>query len=204
MSGIITTVRGAGQPTGTKGANMRVITGTAKGRKLTAPVGLQTRPTSDMAKEAVFSIIQFEVEGAQVLDLFAGSGQLGIEALSRGAAAAVFVDKAREAQGAIRQNLDKTGLAQRARVVTGDVLSFLKTETGAYDIALLDPPYHMGLAAEALPLVAARMRPGAVILCETMRDEPMPDAAGDFSNRREYRYGKTKITTYRRRGEESR
>ncbi|MEG1849742.1 MAG: RsmD family RNA methyltransferase, partial [Oscillospiraceae bacterium] len=95
---------------------MRVITGTAKGRKLLAPEGLDTRPTSDMAKEAIFSILQFELEGALVLDLFAGSGQLGIEALSRGARGAIFIDSSREAQATILSNLDKTGLRAAARV----------------------------------------------------------------------------------------
>jgi 16S rRNA (guanine966-N2)-methyltransferase len=182
---------------------MRVITGSAKGRRLMTPEGAQVRPTSDVAKEAIFSIIQFEVEGAQVLDLFAGSGQLGIEALSRGAAGAVFVDRSREAQSAIRHNLDKTGLAQRARLVAGDALSFLKVGAGPFDIAFVDPPYHLGLLGEVLPLVAGCMRPGGVILCESMRDERLPEAAGELSFRREYRYGRTKITTYRRPKEES-
>lgn len=103
---------------------MRVITGSARGRKLEAPQGLETRPTSDMVKEAMFSIIQFEVEEAMVLDLFAGSGQLGIEALSRGAKFAVFVDASREAQEVIRANLQSTGLAQKSRVAAMDALGF--------------------------------------------------------------------------------
>lgn len=177
---------------------MRVITGTARGRKLEAPQGLETRPTSDMTKEAMFSIIQFEVEGAAVLDLFAGSGQLGIEALSRGARSAVFIDASREAHAVILDNLTKTELKERARVSMTDAASFLKTSRDEFDIAFLDPPYNKGLLDELLPLVAERIHPAGIILCETERGETAPEAAGPFTRRREYRYGRAKVTTYRR------
>jgi len=177
---------------------MRVITGTARGRKLAAPEGLDTRPTSDMAKEAMFSIVQFEVQGAEVLDLFAGSGQLGIEALSRGARRATFVDSSREAHAVIQQNLRKTELSQGARVLQSDASAFLNTSRDRFDLAFLDPPYGQGIPEAVLPLVAARMRPGGVILCETGRDETLPDFAGDFTRKREYFYGRAKVTTYRR------
>lgn len=176
---------------------MRVITGTARGRKLTAPQGLDTRPTSDMAKEALFSIIQFEVEGSAVLDLFAGSGQLGIEALSRGARSATFVDASRVANQVIQQNLEHTGLKGCARVVMMDAATFLKTLREPFDITLLDPPYNKGLIDAVLPLLAPCMNPGGVIVCETERNEVLPEAAGTFSVRKEYRYGKAKLTTYR-------
>ncbi len=176
---------------------MRVITGTARGRKLAAPQGLDTRPTSDMAKEALFSIIQFEVEGALVLDLFAGSGQLGIEALSRGARAAVFVDASREANQVITQNLEHTRLKDRARIAMMDAVAFFKTVREPFDIALLDPPYGKGLIGTVLPLLAPCMAPGGIIICETERDEMLPEAAGTFAVRKEYRYGKAKLTTYR-------
>lgn len=176
---------------------MRVITGTARGRKLMAPQGLDTRPTSDMAKEALFSIIQFEVEGSAVLDLFAGSGQLGIEALSRGARSAVFVDASREANQVIIQNLEHTRLKDHARIVMMDAAAFLKTVREPFDIAFLDPPYNKGLLDAILPLLAPCMNPGGVIICETERDEALPEAAGVFAARKEYRYGKAKLTTYR-------
>ena len=156
---------------------MRVITGTARGRRLVTPAGLATRPTSEMAKEAIFSIIQFEVEGSMVLDLFAGSGQLGIEALSRGARGAVFVDSARAPVAA---------------------MAFLRSYREIFDIALLDPPYQKGLIEEALPLLAQKVSPGGIIICETERGETLPAAAGDFTRKKEYRYGKAKVTTYRR------
>lgn len=177
---------------------MRVITGTAKGRKLTPPPGLETRPTTEVAKEAVFSIIQFQVEGANVLDLFAGSGQMGIEALSRGARYCVFVDNARSCQNAIRNNLDHTGLGTNARLVGTDAVSFLQGGSGPFDIAFLDPPYDKGLAERTLPLVAALMDADGIILCETDRKELLPETAGDFVRHKEYRYGKTKVTAYRR------
>ncbi len=176
---------------------MRVITGKARGRKLIAPEGLQTRPTSDMTKEAMFSIVQFEVEGAQVLDLFAGSGQLGIEALSRGAGSAVFVDSSRAAQAVILQNLKKTALAENARVIQTEALSYLASCREQFDLAFLDPPYGQGILEQVLPAVAAKMRPGGVILCETERHEALPDSAGAFTRKKEYFYGKAKVTTYR-------
>ena len=101
---------------------MRVITGSARGRRLLELAGTETRPTTDRVKEGVFNIIQFDIEGRRVLDLFAGTGQLGIEALSRGAASAVFVEQRRDAAALVRENLKLTGLAGRARVVNGEAL----------------------------------------------------------------------------------
>lgn len=176
---------------------MRVITGTARGRKLSTPPGLDTRPTTEVAKEAVFSIVQFEVEGANVLDLFAGSGQMGIEALSRGARHCVFVDSDKTCQNIQRENLATTGLTDRARLVGTDAVSFLKSSSGPFDIAFLDPPYGKGLAEKVLPLVAGCMGPGGAILCETDRAETLPETAGSFVRKKEYRYGKTKVTLYR-------
>ena len=177
---------------------MRVITGSARGRKLEAPQGLTTRPTSDMVKESMFSIIQFEVEEAMVLDLFAGSGQLGIEALSRGARFAVFVDQSREAQDVIRANLQSTGLAQKSRVAAMDAKDFLRSTNERFTIALLDPPYNQGILDEVLPLVAPKMADSGVIICETEKNEVLPAKAGDFSIYKEYRYGKKKLTVYRK------
>ena len=119
---------------------MRVITGTARGRKLNTLEGRDVRPTTDQVKEAMFSIIQFEVEGAAVLDLFAGSGQLGIEALSRGARLAVFVEQSRKAQEMVRQNLLTTKLAEHSRVTAMDAIAYLQGCRDTFDIALLYPP----------------------------------------------------------------
>lgn len=181
---------------------MRVITGIAKHRRLSAPEGLDTRPTSDMVKEAIFSILQFEIEGAQVLDLFAGSGQLGIEALSRGARSCVFVDNSRQCQAVVRENLKHTGLAENARLVGTDVDSFLHTASGPYDIAFVDPPYRSDIPARILPLLAQKMSPGGIILCETDRADQLPEQVAGFTLHKEYRYGKTKVTVYRSSGTE--
>ena len=129
---------------------MRVITGTARGRRLLTLEGEDVRPTTDRVKEAVFSIIQFETEGRAFLDLFAGSGQMGIEALSRGAKEAVFVDSAKKSVGIIRENLASTNLAQNAKVCQLDWQSFLSMNTAKFDTAFLDPPYGKGLEITAL------------------------------------------------------
>ncbi len=181
---------------------MRVITGTARGRKLAALEGLDVRPTTDMVKEAMFSILQFEIEGANVLDLFAGSGQLGIEALSRGARGCVFVDSSRESQNITRQNLQHTGLAKASRVAAMDFAAFLRSTNEVFDIALLDPPYDKGLVQEALPLLVGKMSPGGAILCETRVKEPLPEQVGEFRVKKSYRYGKILLTLYRRPAEE--
>ncbi len=177
---------------------MRVITGTARGRNLLTLPGEDVRPTTDRVKEAMFSIIQFEVEGSQVLDLFAGSGQLGIEALSRGAAYATFVDSSNESVDCVKSNLQKTNLKTNSCVVKTDAFSFLKTSTGSFDIAFIDPPYSKGLVQMALPLVALRMNDNGVIICEHPYGEEMPESAGDFSLYREYKYGKVALSVYRK------
>ena len=120
---------------------MRVITGKARGVQLKTPEGMTTRPTTDRVKEALFSIIQFEIPGAKVLDLFGGTGQLGIEALSRGAKSAVFVDAGEPACRLIRENLKRTKLEADARVVRSDYLTYLKNCRETFQIILLDPPY---------------------------------------------------------------
>ena len=123
---------------------MRVITGSARGRKLKTLEGLDVRPTTDMVKEAVFTIIQFRVPYASMLDLFAGCGQMGIEALSRGASRVVFVDSSRQSQAVIKENLTATGLMKQSRVIADDVVSFLSHASDKYDIIFLDPPYDEG------------------------------------------------------------
>ncbi len=180
---------------------MRVITGSAKGRKLKTLSGEDVRPTTDRVKEALFSIIQFEVEGRRVLDLFAGSGQLGIEALSRGAASAVFVDAARASIEVVRENLNTTKLSQSAQIIQMDSLAFLAGYCGPFDIALLDPPYGVGLLHKALPMTARRMAPGGVIICESTVKEDLPEQVEDFRLVRRYPYGKISLTVYRREGE---
>ena len=151
---------------------MRVITGSARGRKLITLEGEDVRPTTDIVKEALFSIIQFEIEGRRVLDLFGGSGQLAIEALSRGADSAVIVDMSRKSIEIINQNLEHTGFSKKAVVVCADALSFLSRRTEKYDIAFLDPPYSVGILEKALEKTAPIMNEGGVIICEApFKDE---------------------------------
>lgn len=176
---------------------MRVITGSARGMKLRTLSGLDVRPTTDQVKESVFSIIQFEIEGARVLDLFAGSGQLGIEALSRGASRAVFVDSSKEAVKVVKENLQHTKLEDGATVRNEDSLLFLGQTKDVFDIAFLDPPYGKGLIEEALKILPDRMSENGIIICETSKEETLPDTAGRFEKRKEYKYGKIKLTVFR-------
>ena len=178
---------------------MRVITGSARGRKLVTLDGRDVRPTTDMVKEAMFSILHFELEQAMVLDLFAGSGQLGIEALSRGARCCIFVDQSVQSQQVIKQNLATTQLASKARVAAMDAKAFIRSTGETFDIALLDPPYDSGILPEVLPLVAEKMNDGGAILCETRLHEELPEEVGQFYLKKKYRYGKIALTLYRKR-----
>lgn len=179
---------------------MRVITGSARGRRLETLAGTDVvRPTSDMVKEAIFSIIQFEVPGKRVLDLFAGTGQLGIEALSRGAARAVLVEKDKQAFSLIKSNVAHCHLEENAVMLQTDALAYL-THAEPFDIGLFDPPYQKGLLDKVLPLAAQHVSEDGLLLCETQRDEALPERAGDFAISKEYRYGKTKLTVYRKAG----
>ena len=178
---------------------MRVIAGEARGRRLEALPGTDvTRPTLSQVKEAMFSIVQFDLPGARVLDLYAGSGQLGIEALSRGAKHAVFVDAASKAVEAVRANLKHCKLSDQAKIAQMDAASFLKSTTTRFDIVFLDPPYQQKIIDAVLPMVVGQMAPQGIILCETERNEQLPESAGDYEIAKTYFYGKAKITAYRR------
>ena len=179
---------------------MRVITGSARGRRLRELEGTETRPTTDRVKESMFNILQFDVEGSRVLDLFAGTGQLGIEALSRGAAAAVFVEQRRDAAALIRENLKLTGLTDRARVVNGEALSYLASAGERFDLVFLDPPYAAGLWKPALEAVSRFdiLSNHGIIICESPAERTMPELAPPYRVHRTYRYGRIKVTTYHR------
>ena len=159
------------------------------------------RPTADMVKEAMFSIVQFDVEDAVVLDLFAGSGQLGIEALSRGAKKCYFVDSSREAIAVINENLAHTKLADSAEVVNMPNSAFLRTVREKIDIALLDPPYGKKLIQRSLPALTDVMSADGIIVCEHEADCRLPGEEGDFAVSKTYRYGKIALTVYRRKQE---
>lgn len=182
---------------------MRVITGSAKGRRLITVEGADiVRPTTDRVKEAIFSAIQFEIEGAVVLDLFAGSGQLGIEALSRGAAECHFVDNAAPSIKAVRQNIDHCGFTEQAQVHSMPFSAFLKSARVTFDIALLDPPYEHKLIQKALPLLTPRMSERGVIVCEHERECALPRETDGFELVKLLRHGGISLSIYRKGSDE--
>lgn len=182
---------------------MRVITGSARGRRLKELQGMDTRPTTDKVKEGLFSVIQFDIEGRRVLDLFAGTGQLGIEALSRGAASAVFVEKRSDAVRLIRENLEVCHLTENARVHTGDALAYLRSGE-KFDLIFLDPPYDSHLLDQALESITAFdiCRAHGIIVAESAADKVLSVLAPPYRLYREYRYGQIKLTVFHRDGNE--
>ncbi len=179
---------------------MRVISGTARGTTLKTPSGMSTRPTADRVKEALFSIIQFELAGARVLDLFAGTGQLGIEALSRGAKSAVFVDAADSACKLVKENLKRANFYDRGTVVRSDYLNFLKNTTQNFDIVLLDPPYAEKFLENSLKLISEIdiLQSGAIIVAERPIEKTLDLSFSGYNRSRDYKYGKTILTIYRK------
>ncbi len=181
---------------------MRVITGAARGCRLETLPGEETRPTSEKVKEGVFSAIQFELEGRLVLDLFAGSGQLGLEALSRGAAGCVFVDKNVDAVAIIRRNLNEvcridSSLSKNVQILNSESMGYITRTKDRYDIAFLDPPYTAGLLEPALRATVNCMNPGGVIVCESDSDIVLPENVGEYALARTYRYGRVHVWLYR-------
>lgn len=180
---------------------MRVITGTARGRRLEALPGLDTRPTTDRVKESVFNVIQFDVEGRRALDLFAGSGQMGIEALSRGAVFCDFVDSAPAALNVVRRNVKSCGFEGRCACHGRDFAAYLSGCRERYGLVFLDPPYASGNLERALERIAAIdiVVENGIIVCESPADRLLPDLPAPYEKGREYRCGKIKFTLYRRR-----
>lgn len=186
---------------------MRIITGVAKGIKLKTLEGDATRPTSERVKEAVFSMIQFDIENRDVLDLFAGSGQLGLEALSRGAKSATFVDRAADAVKIINENISKTKMEASCTVQQSDFLSFLsRVRQKKYDIVFLDPPYALKMYKPALQamLDSDVLKPTSLIICES-GDEGIFEGdmylASCFEKVKQSKYSKTFITVLKPVGE---
>ena len=181
---------------------MRVISGTARGRRLKELPGMDTRPTTDKVKESLFNIVQFDIEGRKVLDLFGGTGQLGIEALSRGAESCTFVDQSRQAVSVIQENLKATGFATQSRVQQGDALAFLAGCRERYNLIFLDPPYHTELLENCIFSVAKFdiLSEYGIMVCESADSAQLPELAAPYEKGREYRYGKIKLTVYHRQG----
>lgn len=177
---------------------MRVITGIARGRRLVAPEGLDVRPTTDKVKEGIFSAIQFQIQDAYVLDLFAGSGQMGIEALSRGAKRAVFVDNSQRSIKCVNENLRNTKLERQAEVINRDSYDFIKLTRLAFNIIILDPPYRHDHIATLLPIAAKKVSEGGCIICEYEAEAQEPTAPEGLTLRKTYRYGKINVTIFDR------
>ena len=179
---------------------MRVITGKARGVTLKTPEGIQTRPTSDRVKEAMFSIIQFEIPSAKVLDLFGGTGQLGIEALSRGAKSATFVDASDAACRLIKENLKRTRFEQEGRVVKSDYLSYLTRCNETYQIIFLDPPYAEVFLENALKCITEIdiLQSGGIIVAERPLGKDLPWDFEGYTRSKDYKYGKVLLTIYRK------
>ena len=179
---------------------MRVITGKARGIVLKTPSGMATRPTADRVKEAIFNIIQFDIPTASVLDLFGGTGQLGIEALSRGANRAVFIDEREDACKLIKENLKRTKLEAYGRVIRSDYMPYLKSCKDKFDIILLDPPYAEVYLENSLKMITEIdiLQAGGIIVTERPLGKDLPWEFPGFERSRDYKYGKTLITIYRK------
>lgn len=181
---------------------MRIISGSARGRRLKELQGMDTRPTTDKVKESIFNIIQFELEGRKVLDLFGGTGQLGLEALSRGSVHCTFVDQRRDAAALIRDNIKTCGFQEQTRVVQGDSLSFLASCREKFDVIFLDPPYQTDLLEKSMEAIAKFdiLREHGIMVCESAADKVLPALEAPYEQGREYRYGKIKLTICHRSG----
>ena len=179
---------------------MRVISGKARGVNLKTPEGVLTRPTIDRVKEALFSIINFDIPASNVLDLFGGTGQLGIEALSRGAKSAVFVDQRDDACKLIKENLRRTKLEQDAKVVRMDYLDYLKRCKDKFDIIFLDPPYAEVFLENALKCITEIdiLQSGGIIVAERPLGKDLPWDFEGYTRSKDYKYGKVLLTIYRK------
>lgn len=179
---------------------MRVITGKARGIQLKTPEGMLTRPTADRVKEALFSIIHFDIPGAKVLDLFGGTGQLGIEALSRGASSAVFVDAREESCKLIRENLKRTKLEHDAKVLRSDYLDYLSRCREQYNIIFLDPPYAEVFLENAIKKITEIdiLQSNGIIVAERPLGKELPWEFKGYTRSKDYKYGKVLLTVYRK------
>jgi len=184
---------------------MRVITGSAKGKRLLTPEGLETRPTIERVKEAIFSSLYSKVTGAELLDLFAGSGQMGIEALSRGAKSAIFVESNRKTSALIKQNLKNTGFEEKGKVINQDAFKFLENiKPYSFDLIFLDPPYGKNLINLAVEKIEKLniLKSSGVIVCESDSTDILKESFGNISLYKRAKYGRVIISYYEKTGEE--
>ncbi len=175
---------------------MRVITGSAKGKRLETLDGLDIRPTADRVKEAIFSSIQFDLFDTEVLDLFAGTGQLGIEALSRGARSATFVDISARSLNVVRKNLEITGFVDKSQTVNMNGCDFIVRNEKKYDFIFLDPPYNKGILLNILPLLSNKLQDNGRIICEYEKNLELPEKVEQLTLKKTQKYGKIKVSMY--------
>ncbi len=175
---------------------MRVITGIAKGKRLDTLEGFDIRPTTDKVKEAIFSSIQFDLFDAEVLDLFAGTGQLGIEAISRGAKSAVFVDNSRKSIEVIKKNIEKTEFTDKSTVLNMNGIDFITTTTKKFDFIFLDPPYNKGILMQILPKLSNILTSNGIIICEYEKNLDLPEEIEGLMLKKVQKYGKIKVSMY--------
>ncbi len=177
---------------------MRVITGSARGKRLITPDGRDVRPTPERVKEGLFSALQFDIEGRRVLDLFTGSGQLSVEALSRGAQSAVLVDNSAASIKIARANIENCGFSDKAKIIQSDYSAFCTMCRDTFDIVFLDPPYAEGLLMPALKAVLPLVSDYGFIICEHPSEVKPDEYVGGFKIFKSYRYGKVYVTVYRK------
>lgn len=177
---------------------MRIIAGEYKGRRLKAPFDNRIRPTTDKVKEAVFSILTNDIYGSNVLDLFAGTGNLGLEALSRGAEHCWFCDNSRDSIRLLKENIAYCGAEERSTVLTGDFRNTLGRLIRPMDVILLDPPYNMGMLPECFSLIAeyGLLSQDGLIIAEHRREEVLPEELSRFQKIKERKYGTVVISIY--------
>lgn len=177
---------------------MRVITGTLKGKRLNTPENRDIRPTPDRVKEGLFSALHFDIEGRRVLDLFAGSGQLGIEAISRGAESCVFVDSSKEAIRIVKSNIAACKIEDKTKVYQSDFASYCAMSRDTFDYVFLDPPYSAGLLTPAVKAVLPLISDYGAVICEHPPEVKLENEIGGFFIHKTYRYGKVLVSVYRK------
>jgi len=178
---------------------MRIISGICRGRKLNTLEGDNTRPTADRVKESVFNILGNFVIDRKVLDLFAGSGNLGLEALSRGAASCVFVDSSKDAMKVIEKNIEACRFQEKAKTYLCEFRSAIsKFQKGQFDLVFLDPPYHKGMGVEALKLISDVVMDETIVVLETDGDEEVPEVVEAFEKYDVRSYGRIKVSFFRK------
>ena len=176
---------------------MRVISGEKRGKKLITLDGEEVRPTTDRIKESVFNVLQFEITDKNFLDMFAGSGQMAIEALSRGAKTATLIDFSQKSIKICEKNLISTNFLEKAKLVNSNSIQYVKNINEVFDIAFLDPPYHENLLVESLTALAPKMSKAGIIVCEHPLSMSLPAKVIDFEKDKQYKYGKIELSVYR-------